>query len=648
MKSKIIPLLLSLCLLLTACSTGTTPTESTPTEPPTATPAAPESADFQEEEQFSTRDRDSDETGGVDILLEGSSASCSDKGVSVTGSTVTITSPGKYRLSGDLEGSVTVDTAKTDHVHLILDNAQISATDTAALYVKQAEKVVVTLIGENSLCTLGAFPASEDTNIDGAVFAKDDLSFNGSGNLSVTSPDHGIVCKDDLVFCGGHYTVEATRHALSTKDSIRIEKSMFTLNAGKDCINTDNEEDPSSAYIYIASGEFNLTSAGDGISSDSFLRIMDGNFTIHAGGGCDNAAPHYDSPPGFHSTPQNTASQEDTTGTKGIKAAGNVLIYGGDFRLDSADDSIHSNGNVGIYGGSFGILSGDDGIHAEEQLLVHDGSIVISLSYEGLEGHRIDINGGTINITASDDGLNAAGGTDGSGTDRNDIFAVDADAYISIVGGEIRIDAGGDGIDSNGALRVCGGEIYVSGPTNGGNGALDCNGDPSITGGIFIAAGPSDMASGFGLNSTQGSILVSYSTQPAGSKVSLTNAAGEELLSWETTKPSSSIVISCPAICKGETYRLTVGEFTTEITMTDIVYGYSNGMGNPGGMPHTGGHGGGHGGTPPTGGPGGSLGGTPPEGTPPTGGPGGTPPEGTPPEGTPPTGGPGGTPPNGY
>lgn len=630
MKAKIIPLLLSLGLLLTACSTGNAPTDSTLTEESSGAVTAPITVDIPEEDLFSDRDRNTDAEGSAEILLDHTSVSCSDQGVSVASSTVTITAPGKYRLSGEFTGSVTVDTAKTDHVHLILDNAHISATDTAALFVKQAEKVVVTLVGENSLRTLGDFPESEDTNIDGAVFAKDDLTFNGDGTLTVTSPDHGIVCKDDLVFCGGHYTVEATRHALSTKDSIRIEKSMFTLHAGKDCINTDNEEDPASAYIYIASGKLNLTSAGDGISSDSFLRIMDGSFTIHAGGGCENAAPHYNSPPGFHSTTQNTATQDDTVSTKGIKAAGNVLIYGGDFQLNSADDSIHSNGNVEIYGGSFGILSGDDGIHAEEQLLVHDGSLFISLSYEGLEGHRIDINGGTINITATDDGLNAAGGTDGSGNGRNDIFAVDADAYISIVGGALRIDAGGDGIDSNGALRVCGGETFVSGPTNGGNGALDCNGDPSVTGGIFIAAGSSDMASGFGMNSTQGSILVSYSSQPAGSKVSLTNAAGEELLSWETTKPSSSIVISCPAICKGETYRLTVGEFTTEITMTDIVYGHGGGMGGPGGMPHPGGPGGG------------------PGGTPPEGGPGGTPPEGTPPAGTPPTGGPGGPPPNGY
>ncbi len=627
MKAKLC-LLLCLCFLLTACSTGNTPTESSPSVTPsdrtsgttvTETTTSPTEA-LIPSDQFSNKDQDTDSSDSVEILLSGSTASCADNGVAVNGSTLRITSEGKYRLTGTLAGNVVVEVGKTDHVHLILDNANITAADTAALYVKQAEKVVVTLIGENSLCTLGTFPESEDTNIDGAIFAKDDLSFNGNGYLSVTSPDHGIVCKDDLVFCGGHYTVEATRHALSTKDSIRIEKSRFTLNAGKDCINTDNEEDPTSAYIYIASGTFDLTAEGDGISSDSFLQIRGGNFTIYAGGGCDNATPHYNSPPGFHSTPQNTASQEDTVSTKGIKAAGDVLIYGGDFRINSADDSIHSNDNVEIYGGSFGILSGDDGIHAEEQLLVHDGSIFISLSYEGLEGHRIDINGGMINITASDDGLNAAGGNDSSGMGRNDMFANDANAYISITGGKLIVDASGDGIDSNGALTVSGGETYVSGPTGGGNGTMDYNGEAKVTGGIFVAVGTADMVMGFGSGSTQGAILVTYSNQPAGSPVSLTDTAGQVLFTWETTKSSGSIVLSCPGILQGQTYTLTVGDTSQEITMTAITYG-SGGMGGPGGM---GGHGGGR-----------------------PGGAGGTPPEGTPPEGTPPEGM-GGTPPEGF
>ncbi len=593
MKAKLPLLLLCLCLLLTACSGGSDPTEASTPEDPTATAAEPEETRLLDEEQFSNRDQDTDSSAAVDILLEGASASCADKGVSVTGNTVTIGSTGTYRLTGTLAGSVVVDAAKTDHVHLVLDNARITATNTAALYVKQAEKVVVTLSGENSLDSLGTFPESQDTNIDGTVFSKDDLSFNGMGSLTLSSPGHGVVCKDDLVFMSGVYTVEATRHALSTKGSIRIAEGTFTLRSGKDCINTDNEEEPTSAYIYIAGGTFDMTAEGDGISSDAVLQIQGGDFLLSAGGGAENAAPHSESFPGFFGSTQSSQAAEDSVSTKGMKAAGNLRISGGTFRLDTADDALHSNGNVEIYGGEFEILSGDDGIHAEEQLLVHDGKLLVTRSYEGLEGHRIDINGGTIHVTASDDGLNAAGGTDGSGMGRNDMFAVDADAYISIVGGEIRIDAGGDGIDSNGALRVCGGETYVSGPTNSGNGALDCNGEPTVTGGIFIAAGPSGMATGFGTGSTQGSIFVSYGSQPAQSKVSLTNSAGEVLLEWTTEKVSSSIVISCPGILKGETYHLTVGEIQGDITMTDIVYGTSGGHGgSSGGTPPQGGHGG--------------------------------------------------------
>ena len=104
---------------------------------------------------------------------------------------------------------------------------------------------------------------------------------------------------------------------------------------------------------------------------------------------------------------------------------------------------------------------------------------------------------------------------------------------------------------------------------------MDCNGEATVTGGLFIAAGATGMATGFGAGSTQGSIFVSYSTQPSGSKVSLKNSSGEEILSWETTKSSSSIVLSCPQIKEGESYHLTVGQIEGDILMTDIVYGTS-------------------------------------------------------------------------
>ena len=602
MKAKLI-LLLCLCLLLTACSSGETATESTSADSSTSQPAQSETATqpattLSPSEQFSDRDLNADSSGSADITLNGTTARASDRGVSVNGSTVTILSAGKFRLTGSFTGNIVVEAGKEEHVQLILSNANITATDTAALFVKQAEKVVVTLEGENSLRTEGAFSETDENSIDGAVFSKDDLSFNGSGSLTVTSPDHGIVCKDDLVFTAGSYAVEAGRHAVSVKDSIRIAGGTFDLKAGKDCINAENEEDPTASYLYIEKGTFALSAEGDGISIDSTLQIHSGTFAITAGGGNQNGEVHYDYPPGTGGY-TSTTSTEDTVSTKGIKAGGNVLLYGGNFQIDSADDGIHSNGNVEIYGGTYLIQSGDDGIHGEEQLLIQAGEINIPVSYEGLEAHRIDINGGDINIVASDDGLNAAGGNDGSGMGRNDMFAVDQDAYISITGGKLTVDASGDGIDSNGALTVSGGETYVSGPTNGGNGTLDYAGEAKVTGGIFVAAGSSGMAMGFGSTSTQGAIFVTYNSQSAGSLVSLTNAAGEEILHWETTKASGSIVLSCPEIKQGETYTLTVGSITGEIVMTDILYGTTSGMGGPGGGP--GGPGGG-GGTPPGGG----------------------------------------------
>ena len=581
MKS-ICTFLLILALLLTACSTSTADPSAVETAPST------EAVMLSPSELFSDRDRNTDSEGSVSIVLTGSSASCEDKGVSVSGSAVTIRSGGKYHITGDLNGSIVVDAQSTDHIQLILHNANIHAENTAALYVKQADKVVVTLEGENSLRTLSDFTNTEETTVDGAVFAKDDLSFNGSGSLELSSPLHGIVCKNDLVFVGGRYTVDAQKHAVSAKDSLRIADGNFHLSAGGDGLHAENTEDAKAAFIYISNGSFTIDAVCDAISAGSVLEIQDGDFGITAGGGSVNGAAHYESFGRF----QNTQSSETEISTKGLKAQGNVLLHGGSFVIDAADDCIHSNSNVHILGGSYELQSGDDGIHAEEKLLIQEGAVNITKSYEGLEGHCIDINGGSIRLKASDDGLNAAGGNDGSGLGgfgRNDMFANDENAYISIAGGSLVIDAGGDGIDSNGALLVSGGETFVSGPTNSGNGALDFAGEAKVTGGLFLATGAAGMATGFGTGSTQGSIFVSYNTQSAGSKVTLTNGAGELLIDWETTKESSSIVLSCPGILQGETYHLTVGSIEGDITMTDIIYGYSSGM--PGG-------GGGHGGRP--------------------------------------------------
>ena len=165
---------------------------------------------------------------------------------------------------------------------------------------------------------------------------------------------------------------------------------------------------------------------------------------------------------------------------------------------------------------------------------------------------------------------------------KQDMFAVDNNAYIKISGGKLIVNADGDGVDSNGNLYVSGGETYVSGPTNNGNGALDYNGEAQITGGTFIAAGASGMAQNFGSSSTQGSIMINTQSG-SGGEIILKDSSGNVIASYTPDKSYNSVVVSCPGIKKDSTYTLTANGTDTTVEMTDIIYGSSDGMG--GGMP---------------------------------------------------------------
>ncbi len=256
--------------------------------------------------------------------------------------------------------------------------------------------------------------------------------------------------------------------------------------------------------------------------------------------------------------------------TKGIKADGGIYIYGGTYTIDAADDTIHSDNEVTIDEGSLTLSSGDDGIHADVIITLNGGNIDISSSYEGVEAHTIEINGGDINLVASDDGLNAGG---------------DTDASLSINGGILHISAGGDCVDSNGNLVVTGGETYVSGPNNGGNGSIDYEVNGYITGGTFITAGASGMAMNFGQDSTQCSILYELSgSVESGTTITLSDSDGNEIASYTPDKAYQSIVISSPDIESDGTYTLTVGSETYTIEMSGTIYGQGTGMGGFGGM----------------------------------------------------------------
>lgn len=622
---RIFPLLLILVLVLSGCGDKASQTEqessttgSSGTEDNTSNNSSVENnaldsstsdnsdndttveVTFAESDSDMFTDRDYevgyDESESVIIQMDGDSATSSSDSVKISGTTITITEEATYIISGTLDdGMIIVNAGEKDKLQLVLNGVTINSETSAPLYILEADKVFVTLAADttNTLSNGGNFTAIDDNNIDAAVFSKQDLTFNGSGSLTVTSPaGHGIVSKDDLVFTSGTYIVNSASHGLDANDSVRIANADITIDAGKDGIHAENSDDTTLGFVYVSSGSLDISAQGDGISAEAFMQIEGGSYDIVSGGGSVNASKQTSdswggfmggggghrgqnqdmfSPEGSQMSGTTETTDDSSTSIKGIKATGSVLINNGTFTIDSADDAVHSNASITINGGEFEIASGDDGVHADETLTITSGIINITESYEGLEALYIEIIGGDISLVTSDDGLNAAGGTDSSGFGGmrgNDMFGggmggTSSNGSIVISGGTLYINASGDGIDANGTLTISGGYTTVCGPTNGDTATLDYDISGIITGGTFIGTGASGMAQTFS-DSEQGVIAVSVGNQSAGTKITLTDANGNTIISYAPEISFAVVILSSPDIVIGEMYTITVGEASGE------------------------------------------------------------------------------------
>lgn len=574
------------------------------------TVAQSETGTFSSTDMFTERDLAGtyEESGAVYVTLSDDGITGETDGVAINGQTVTITAEGTYIFSGTLsEGQIVVD-ADNAKVQIVFDNVDITCASSAAVYVKSAEKVFVTLAegSQNTLRNTDEYVAIDDNNIDAVIFAKSDLTLNGTGSLTIVSAEgHGIVSKDDLKITGGTYDITAAGHALSGKDSVRIADGTFILTAEKDGIHAENADDEEKGYIYIADGDFAITSDGDGMDASNIVQIEDGTFDITAGGGvADSQKTHESDMPGGgmsqnierpdgesmppmgekpdgENMPQDTTTDESGTSTKGIKAGGGMYLNGGTYQIDSADDSIHSNANITIADGTYTLATGDDGVHADDALTVNGGTITVTESYEGLEGLTVTINDGTIDITARDDGVNAAGGTDQSGfgtfgdhfkgmdsADDETEETTDNEMWMELNGGYIHILAGGDGVDSNGDLTINDGEIYIDGPSDNGNSAIDY-GDRSsayVNGGMLVAIGSSGMAEGMSDSSKQEVLMVKLGEQMEAGDVELTDNEGNVIVNYTALKSYDCVIISTAEVESGATYTLTISGTTKEVT----------------------------------------------------------------------------------
>ncbi len=611
MKKRIAIMLLG-ALLLTGCTSEEPKLPAVDQPEPTrqstqqSTQAEPVSVDIDTEAAFTDADRNGsyDESKSALIRLSGSSVSCESDAVRIDGTTVTITDEGTYILTGTLDdGQIVVNAAKEDKTRLVLRNAHITSATSAPIYVLQADKVFLTLDPgtQNTLQNGGSFVAVDENNIDAVIFSKEDISLNGTGDLLISSPaGHGIVSKDELTVAGGNYTVNCASHGLAGKDSVCVAEANLQITAGKDGIHAENNDDAASGYVYVESGTFTISAEGDGISAASSMQIDDGSFTVTTGGGSKNASKQTSDnwggfmgggmgggmggrpgrPSGhgggnFPGASTTVQTQEDSTSIKGIKAGGDLAINGGSFTMDCADDAVHSNSNVTLTGGSFCIATGDDGFHADETLSIQAGTIQITESYEGLEGLHVQVSGGDVVLVASDDGINAAGGTDqsGFGGNRGDMFGgrgggmggmQSGSGSILISGGNLSLQASGDGIDANGTLEITGGYTVVCGPTQGDTATLDYDRSAVITGGTFIGTGASGMAQNFS-DAQQGLIALRVGNCAAGTQILLTDSNGNTLIDHTPQLNFAVVILSCPEMVSGQEYTLTIGQMQEKI-----------------------------------------------------------------------------------
>lgn len=529
------------------------------------------------DDMFTDRDKEVgyDEDTATAITLSDNASSCDSSSVSISDNTITITDEGTYLLTGSLsDGQVIVD-ADDKKVQLVLDSVDINCDTSAALYVKAADKVFVTLASdsENTLSNTNDFVAIDDNNIDAVIFSKDDLTLNGSGTLTVTAKyGHGIVSKDDLVITSGTYQITAAKHALSGQDSVRIADGILTLNAGTDGIHSENTDDDAKGFIYIANGDISITADSDGFDAEETLQVDGGNIEVYAG---DD---------GLHSDDDLIITAGTINVTKSYEGLEGmtVTIEDGDISVVSSDDGINASGD-----GSSGDSSQsgtppekpDDSDSTEDRPESPNGfdkndnssadSNSDSNSNSNTNSKPADLpdgNAGPGDGNGGPGGSNGGPGGDNGGPGDGMEEATNYN-LIQISGGKIYINASGDGIDSNGNLTVTGGEIYVDGPTSGGDGALDCSGTTLISGGTVIAVGSSGMAENFDSSSAQGSMITTVSDSMITGDITLKDSDGNTIVSYIPSKEYSSVVISCADLKEGETYTLMAGDTSTSVSL---------------------------------------------------------------------------------
>lgn len=484
-----------------------------------------------------------DNTGTIDLT----SMTVAGSGITVNDNIIEITEGGDFTVTGENDNGM-IHINANDKVKLRLSGMSLKNENGPAIFFENAEKALIT-VTENTENYIEDSADYGEIDAKAALFSNDDMEIKGNGTLTVT----------------GNY-----KHAIASDDDIDIENGVLNITSnGTDGIHVNNT-------FKMIGGTLNITAVSDGIQAEEDVIIDGGTINI-------------------------LQSEE------GIESGTTLTVNGGELDITSTDDGFNSGGGLGtgetsVPGGKGGGrpkgMEMTEGMEPPEGMERPEG-MEIPEGMERPEGMEPPEGMERPEGMQPPEQPSAAPSDNGNGSGAADgeiPVVIDCSTYIN--GGTIRIDAEGDGIDSNASIYITGGDIYVDGSQSGGDGAIDGN-KLVISGGMLWATGSSGMAMGASEESSQCAFLVNLTDNiTQGETVTIKDSSGNVLTEYAANKQFNSIVYSDPALKEGETYTIYVnGEEvqTVEMTSKQVSYG-SRGFG--GGMMGGGMMGGGHGGRP--------------------------------------------------
>ena len=478
---------------------------------------------------------DMDASGATIISFREGDVSYSGLGVSASAAndgalTVNIAYPGTYRLEGICtNGQVTVDLGSFGGgVYLILNGLSLTSVNGPAIYIKQADLVVVYSAegtsnflqdGESYLVQEG-----QEKKTGAGIFSADDLIVTGEGSLSVMGrASDGIRSKDSLSIDGAKLTVFAADDALQGSDYVAIEGGSLSLSAGGDGISTTN------GNVTVSDTNISISSGRDGIDAVTDLSVKNSVISVTACGGPENYAE----------------TVNGQFSAKGLKAEG-ISLTDSELYLETADDGIHAARDIAIASGEYHISSGDDAIHAAGVLNILGGTFVIDTSYEGFEGDSLLLANLYAWITADNNGMDAG---EGGVTVYSSYFnvtaprAISSDGHMTLMGVTMEITSdGSDSLFSFTGTNLLGCSILASTPT----------GDSDV----LLKKGTLPGSMLFGFNDPV----------PAGTVFTLNDPAGNTVYSFVFDRDVTEVMLVMDGLLNGQSYTLNAGENTHEFT----------------------------------------------------------------------------------